>query len=182
MTSKLENQTLEYILLGLLEGDPQHGYALYQKLQDARELSRIWHVKRSKVYYLLDVLADEGLLTSRVIAAEQYPDRKVFSLTDQGRKAFQSWFRSPVRTGRAMRVSFLSRLYFALRENPAEALRLINKQIEETGSWRESLSAQLHRLDTPDFISEQVFTFRIGQIQAMLDWLEECREKIQPEL
>jgi uncharacterized protein Smg (DUF494 family) len=56
---------------------------------------------------------------------------------------------------------------------------LIEEQIQETLSWLKSLSAQLEGLEDPDLVTEQVFTFRIGQIQAMLDWLKECREKIQ---
>lgn len=179
MAGELENLTLEYILLGLLEGHPQHGYALYQKLQETRELSRIWHVKRSKVYYLLDKLADQELLTSRVMAVDHVPDRKVFSLTEKGTREFQSWVRSPVRSGRTMRVAFLSRLFFALSEGQKTALDLIETQIQETTTWLGSLSAQLDQLEDPDLITEQVFTFRIGQIRAMLDWLEECRRKIQ---
>jgi DNA-binding PadR family transcriptional regulator len=179
MAESSEKLSLEYILLGLLEGQPQHGYALYKQLQDTRELSRIWHVKRSKVYYLLDKLADQNLLSSRVMAVDHVPDRKVYSLTEEGRQAFRAWYRTPVRSGRIMRVGFLSRLFFALREGQDPAVRLIEEQIQETLSWLKSLSAQLEGLEDPDLVTEQVFTFRIGQIQAMLDWLKECRQKIQ---
>lgn len=173
-----EKRTLEYSLLGLLKGDPQHGYALFQKLQDTRELSRIWHVKRSKVYYLLEKLENQGLLSSRVVPHDTYPDRKTYQLTDQGRRCLQEWVQQPVTSGRDMRVSFLSRLFFALQDSPAAARRLVKTQLAETRSWLTSLTGQWEELEDSDFLTDRTFQFRIGQVEAMLDWLRECRDQI----
>jgi hypothetical protein len=42
----------------------------------------------------------------------------------------------------------------------------------------ESLEAQYQGLEKDDFISSQVYKFRLGQIKAMLNWLEECRDSL----
>lgn len=170
--------TLEYILLGLLQEQPLHGYALYRKLRDEQELSRIWQVKRSKMYYLLEKLEEKGLLTSEFVHSPSHPDRKMYRVTGKGQREYRSWMKSPVESGRHMRIAFLSRLFFALREGEDQALALVDKQITLCRSWKESLADQLAGFQDPDFITQQIFHFRIGQVQAMLDWLVSCREGI----
>jgi len=181
MLENYHSQTLEIILLGLLEEEPLHGYALFQKLQATDELSRIWHVKRSKVYYLLEKLVNQGLLEPEIERCEGSPDRKIFHLTGKGKQLLQEWVQTPVSSGREMRVTFLSRLFFALRKPGTSARQLIRDQKKVCRSWKTSLESQLAELDPPDFITERVFAFRIGQVQAMLDWLEECQQAIPAE-
>ena len=178
MADKHPSLTLEYILLGLLKDNPDHGYALFEKVQDTPELSLIWQVKRSKLYYLLDKLAGEGLLSSSVLTQEDYPDRKIFQLTEEGRAAFEEWLTSPVLSSRYVRIAFLSKLYFALQRGGREALRLIEAQREICQGWLKNLESEQDQVEESDFISRQVYLFRIGQIKATISWLENCQEQI----
>lgn len=171
--------TLENILLGLIGDQPQHGYALFQRIQGSQDLSRIWHVKRSKLYYLLEQLEDKGYLSSRMERTPSYPDRKIYHLTEAGKSEFRDWVNSPVESGRHMRIAFLSRLYFALQSGKGEALDLIGKQEARCQTWKESLQDELGSLSSPDFLARQVYQFRIGQVEAMLRWLESCKAEIQ---
>jgi len=84
MAKKSSAHTLEYILLGLINEQPAHGYELYNRLHNTPELSLIWQIKRSKLYYLLDKLETEGLLSVSVSSQGTYPDRKVYQLTSRG--------------------------------------------------------------------------------------------------
>ena len=170
--------TLEYILLGLLREQPDHGYALFERVQSTPELSLIWQVKRSKLYYLLEKLADEGLLSSQVEQGEGYPDRKIYHLTESGRDAFQRWLLEPVSVSRYVRIAFLSKLYFALQMERNVPQGLIASQLAVCQRWLEDLERQEAEVPAGDFISRQVFRFRIGQISAMISWLKECRDQI----
>jgi hypothetical protein len=85
---------------------------------------------------------------------------------------------SPVLSSRYVRLAFLSKLYFLLRNNKKGAVDLINKQREICEGWLQNLERQVQSLQKDDFITSQVFYFRIGQIKAMLEWLENCREEI----
>jgi DNA-binding PadR family transcriptional regulator len=178
MAKKSSAHTLEYILLGLIQEQPAHGYALYDRLRNTPELSLIWQVKRSKLYYLLDKLESEGLLSVSVSSQGPYPDRKVYQLTSRGKKALASWLNSPVMSSRYIRLAFLSKLYFLLRENEERAAVLIDQQVKICQGWLQNLQRQQQSLEKDDFINSQVFLFRIGQINAMLEWLENCREQI----
>lgn len=181
MAERHPSITLEYILLGLLKDSPHHGYALFEKVQHTPELSLIWQVKRSKLYYLLDKLAGEGLLSSSVLAQDDYPDRKIYHLTSQGSAAFEEWLSTPVLSSRYVRIAFLSKLYFALQQSDREALGLIEAQREICGEWLANLESELDQVDPGDFISQQVYLFRIGQIKAMRTWLDNCRKQILEE-
>lgn len=178
MTEDTTQLTLEYILLGLIREQPLHGYALFKKVQATPELSLIWHVKRSKLYYLLEKLESEGFLEMEVSEDESYPDRKMYHLTGKGEQVFQQWIRSPVKSGRHVRVAFLSKLYFAHRQSRREAVQLIRDQLETCQAWLSSLTDQLASEPDADFISRQVFAFRIGQVEAMITWLERCQEEL----
>lgn len=162
--------------MGLIQERPAHGYALYERLLKTPELAHIWQVKRSKLYYLLEKLESDGLLSVTINSQGSYPDRKVYQLTLQGKESLEFWLHSPVLSSRYVRLAFLSKLYFVMQENREIGADLINKQIEICQGWLQNLQRQYQSLKEDDFITSQVFLFRIGQIQAMLDWLKNCRE------
>lgn len=170
--------TIEYILLGLLYQNPQHGYSLHQDLQSRASLSRIWYVKRSKLYYLLGKLERKGLIAGTHVPGKKRPSRDVYHLTEQGEQTFLTWVEAPIEVARHVRLVILARLYFALSLGREVALNLLARQREQCAQWLDSLLAERERLSQPDLITEQVFAFRIGQIQAMATWLENCREQI----
>jgi PadR family transcriptional regulator AphA len=178
MAKKSSAHTLEYILLGMIREQPDYGYALFERLRNTKELSLIWQVKRSKLYYLLDKLESDGLLSSTMHSQDTYPDRKIYQTTPQGEELLETWIHAPVRSSRYVRLAFLSKLYFALGESKTRAEGLIEGQIEVCRSWLESLEQQYEDLEEGDFISSQVYQFRLGQIKAMLSWLEKCRDSL----
>ena len=178
MAKKSSAHTLEYILLGLIREEPAHGYALYEKLRSTAELSLIWQVKRSKLYYLLDKLETDELLVSSITSQSPYPDRKVYQITNQGIEILEKWMYSPVLSSRYVRLAFLSKLFFVLRQNREQAADLITKQIEVCQGWLDNLKRQHKNLVKTEYINSQVFLFRIGQIEAMLEWLKNLRESI----
>ena len=178
MADKHPSITLEYILLGLLKDSPDHGYALYEQAQGTPELSLIWQVKRSKLYYLLDKLAGDVLSSSISRVLEGYPDRKIYQLTREGVQAFEKWLAAPVLSSRYVRIAFLSKLYFALQRENDQALELIDAQRKICQDWLTTLEEEHDQVEEDDFISRQVYLFRIGQISAMLSWLENCQGQI----
>ena len=180
MVKKSSAHTLEYILLGLIREEPAHGYALYEKLRSTAELSLIWQVKRSKLYYLLEKSETEGYLTSRTSSQGAYPDRKVYKITQRGLEVLEEWLHTPVKSSRYVRLAFLSQLYFLIREDNKSSEDLLDNQLEICAGWLENLQKQHHSLDSEDFINAQVFLFRIGQIQAMIEWLKNCKNTLPP--
>jgi hypothetical protein len=75
-------------------------------------------------------------------------------------------------------LAFLSKIYFLLKENEEGTAELIDQQVKICQGWLQNLQRQQQSLELDDFINSQVFLFRIGQINAMLEWLGNCREQI----
>lgn len=66
-------------ILALLAEEPMHGYEMIQRLEE-RTGGR-WRPSAGSIYPTLQLLEDEGL-----VAAEEVDGRRVYSLTDDGRK------------------------------------------------------------------------------------------------
>ncbi len=67
-------------ILALLAERPMHGYEMIQQIADRS--NGIWRPSPGSVYPTLQLLADEGL----IVASETDGSKKLFELTDEGRK------------------------------------------------------------------------------------------------
>ncbi|MCJ7735425.1 MAG: PadR family transcriptional regulator [Anaerolineales bacterium] len=181
MAKKSSAHTLEYILLGLIREEPSHGYALFENLRNTPELSLIWQVKRSKLYYLLDKLENAGYLDSTTSSQGPYPERHVYQITTQGEEVLEVWLHTPVKSSRYVRLAFMSKLFFLIRDDKKGAVDLILSQVELCQGWLDNLQKQHQALGVGEFINSQVLLFRIGQITAMLNWLKNCHDTL-PEI
>ncbi len=164
--------TIEWSLLGLLAEQPMHGYELHQRLAEAAGLGLVWRIKQSQLYALLARLEERGYLVSTLEPQETHPPRKVYALTPAGEAALAAWVQTPVRHGRDFRLEFLAKVYFAQRRGEDVLLALLHAQKAACQSWLENLqpAAGAH---PPASYEELVYRFRLGQIQAMLQWLDE---------
>lgn len=178
MVKKSSAHTLEYILLGLIREEPNHGYALYQNLKNNLELSLIWQVKRSKLYYLLDKSENQGYLSSTLSASGPYPERKIYQITPLGEEVFNEWLHTPVRSSRYVRLAFLSKLYFLTEIELDQAQSLIDTQIEICQGWLANLRSEFESSQEGKYLNNRIYQFRIGQIKAMIEWLQSSRETL----
>jgi DNA-binding PadR family transcriptional regulator len=168
----------EFALLGFLRRQPMHGYEIHQQLSDATGLGLVWRLKQSQLYALLAKLEREGFVTTTIEYQDARPPRKMFELTEAGRQTFQEWVQRPVPQGRKLRLDFLAKLYFAQLEGPEVALCLIEQQRAACRNWlqqQEEETEALHYNHPYDWL---VHKFRIGQIEAMLAWLDTCQEAL----
>lgn len=98
-------------IVGLLKYAPMSGYAL-KKVFDM-SINHIWSANLSQIYRELRSLEEAGLVTSDVAKQESRPDKKVYAVTEKGRKEFNSWLnRYPVAPRPARRDEFLLRIFF----------------------------------------------------------------------
>jgi len=165
---------LRYLALGLLMKGPGHGYQLDQILAD--KFGMIWKAGQTKLYLTLSNLEKQGLLRIELEHQVNRPDRKVYHLTELGRKAFLDWVEQPVASLQAARVELLAKLrYFDWLELP-HASELIQAQREifqkRITEWEEDKARE------QDPFIELVYDFRISQAQFIIEWLENYRNKL----
>jgi PadR family transcriptional regulator AphA len=162
---------LENILLGLLRQGPQHGYSIHQQLSDQEGLGRIWRVKQSQVYAILEKLQAAGYITSSLEEQDTHLNRRVYALSDAGRRAYLSWVSSPVNHPYQMRQEFLAKLYFALHENDEILISLVDGQRQLCRDWGDRMINELPG-QQGDF--DQILAkYRLSQIQMIQSFLKE---------
>jgi DNA-binding PadR family transcriptional regulator len=165
-----------FALLGLLLDQPDHGYDLYQRFSDPAGLGQVWHLGMSQMYADLKTLEASGWVRVRTEQQDSHPPKRIFTLTDAGRAAFQAWMAHPSRGLREMRVEFIVRLYFAQRATPNGAAALIARQEK---SLREELGRLRQTGPSPResaLFVQVVHSFRISQIEAAITWLRSVRK------
>jgi len=170
---------LEFALLGFLSAGPLHGYSLHQQLSDPNGLGRIWRLKQSQLYALLEKLEAARYITSEVHFQEPYPPRRIYALTDLGWQAYQEWVSSPVQHQYLVRQIFLAKLFFALRSGLVDAQTLLEAQRKICLKWVENQQECAEKRSPEAGYSCLVDQYRMSKIQAMLDWLDDCQKLLQ---
>jgi DNA-binding PadR family transcriptional regulator len=166
--------TIEHALLGFLRQQPMHAYEIHQTLMRNQALGLVWHLKQSLVYVMLERLEAEGYITASLEPQGSRPPRKILRLTPAGQAAFTQWLATPVEHGRDFRLEFLAKLYFASQNGPASAASLIAAQQAACRAWLADLRAQAQALGEARHYDWLVLQFRIGQLEAILAWLDVC--------
>ncbi|MDH3675111.1 MAG: PadR family transcriptional regulator [Anaerolineae bacterium] len=170
--------TIEYALLGFLFRQPRHGYEIYQQLLAGDGLGLVWRLKQSQLYALLTKLEQRGFISATLEPQNARPPRKVLQLTIAGRKAFLDWLRAPVPQGRQMRMEFMAKLHFARQLEPAGAVSLIDGQRNICREWLAALQHRADALAAECPFEWLVYQFRIGQVEAMVNWLDVCEQAL----
>lgn len=159
-----------YALLGFVHQGPLHGYEIYRRLTDTPELQAVWRIKQSHLYALLSRLEGEGLLRAELEIQDTRPPRKVYHLTTTGAQAFDRWLAEPVTIPREMRLDFMLKLYFALRDGHGQrtAVRLIRRQQDMCDEW---LATQETGKENSTAYLLAVRRYRLSHIGAIRKWL-----------
>jgi DNA-binding PadR family transcriptional regulator len=169
--------TMEHALLGFLVHRPMHAYEMHQTLKETHALGLVWCLKQSQLYALLARLEDAGYLTTVTEPQGSRPPRKIMHLTISGHEAFQHWLRTPVAHGRDFRQEFLAKLYFAQGESRVPSGQTIAVLAEHQRlacqQWLVALETDTATCE-PRSYDWLVLQFRIGQVQAILAWLDTC--------
>jgi DNA-binding PadR family transcriptional regulator len=174
--------TVELALLGFLRQQPMHAYEIHQTLMRNEALGLVWHLKQSLVYVMLERLEAEGYISSSLEPQGSRPPRKILQLTRDGQVAFAHWLVAPVEHGRDFRLEFLAKLYFASQDDAASAIALIGAQQAACRDWLVELRTQADALQDMQTYDWLVLQFRIGQLEAILAWLDICAAIATPAL
>ena len=163
----------EYPLLGLLIQRPGHGYRIHQRL--TTELGNLWRISLSQTYNILKRLETQGFIDGQMQQRASTPARRTFEATPEGEKRFEEWLHATSGSSvRAIRVEFITRLYFALARNKGQAERIIDEQIMACQERLDFLRGNLDRLPTDQAFDRLGLELRIHQLESLLAWLPKC--------
>jgi PadR family transcriptional regulator, regulatory protein AphA len=175
----------EYALLGFLYFEPLHGYELHRRLE--ANLREVWRIPQNQAYNILKRLEKEGLVSTPLVGAGFAPapaptnppgtsggrSRAVLGLTPAGKAAFEAWLMAPTPgSARAIRVEFLTRLFFASQISPDLAPRLIQEQAARARADLERLQARLETTPQAELFNRLGLELRIQHMLVLVEWLE----------
>ncbi|MDF5755669.1 PadR family transcriptional regulator [Spongiactinospora sp. TRM90649] len=126
------------VMAALLEGEAS-GYDLAKGFDAS--VANFWMATPQQLYRELDRMFAEGLVQARVVQQERRPDKRLFSLTDDGLRALREFTATPPRPG-AMREELMVQVQ-AVDAGDADAVRAA---IEERKAWAEAKIARYERL------------------------------------
>jgi PadR family transcriptional regulator, regulatory protein AphA len=167
----------EYVLLGFLNQQPAHGYDLHERIE--AELGQIWHISLSQTYNILNRLETQGYIAGALQEQEKLPARKRFRLTAAGRRRFEDWLATATEPStRAIRVEFITRLYFACALSPTSARAVIDQQIASTQEGLTHVQTLLDELPPDQTFNRLGLDFRVQQLTSVIAWLNTCQAQL----
>jgi DNA-binding PadR family transcriptional regulator len=182
--------SIKHAILGLLAGGPLHGYDL--KAAYESDLVPLAQLNFGQVYTTLDRLHHDGLVTPEVVVQSERPDRKVYTLTDKGRRELDEWLRTASKQDLDLRNETFLKLMLARRlaKQPVNDGAAPTDPFEVLGAERRSCLELLHEVTSRRARAEAdgaptaallLLDLAILRLDAFHKWLEQCEELLRRE-
>ncbi len=172
----------EFAILGLLAEEPRSGYDIKKEVEE--RLSHFWSESFGHIYPMLRRLRKRELVEQKVERQEGRPDRKVYSITEEGRQALEAWFAEPSPPQRP-RNELLLRIFMGRFADPEHLIRDVRAQRESFDAALAQLRAVQAHLDQaeephPDQLYwELTLDYGLRALEALTEWGQEAESKLR---
>jgi DNA-binding PadR family transcriptional regulator len=166
---------LKYLLLALLSRGAKHGYELKNLFDEL--LGTAWPMNIAQIYNALTKLEEEGMVESEIVPQENVPNRKVYSLTAEGRRELESWMIEPAEGPVRLRDELYFKVLVGMQVPGARPLDVLARQ-------RQTLVralADLERAQDDGAVGFETALLLDGaalRLEADLRWLDHCEERL----
>ena len=178
--------SLAFGILGFLNYEPMSGYDLVKAFDSS--LQFFWHVQKSHIYLELKKLEKEGYICGETVIQSDRPNKKVFSITEAGKKEFMNWLAEGADENTThFKNAFLMKVFFSGNMSPAQSVEILKKYKADREEYLKSMRS------TPESIEEYgsdmetyqtmywQFTVDYGYsfIKNCIEWSERCIKKLE---
>jgi Predicted transcriptional regulators len=170
---------LKHGILGLLNYSDMNGYEILETFRHS--LNHFWNAQKSQVYRELISLESAGFIKGVWVEQEGKPDKKMYSITDDGRAELLDWLSQELKE--TTRIPLLMKTFFLGERTVDENISFFNK-------LKESYRARYERFAGADASAEDYsdelkdayrsmfwgFTISYGRRKAKMtmEWCDEC--------
>ena len=138
--------SLPHGLLGLLTYSDSTGYDLSKLFADS--LNFFWNAQSSQIYRELDRMEKTGWVSSQVIIQEGRPNKRLYSITPDGRGEFTRWLSDFQYKPENPHNALTMRIFFGAEIDPQKTIELLEKFRQQCVGELESLqTAALHNIE-----------------------------------
>jgi DNA-binding PadR family transcriptional regulator len=170
----------EVAVLGLIAEQPRHAYQLNQVIEE-RGMREWTDVAFSSIYYVLNRLEKQGLVSSRKVQEGHTPPRRVYTLTDEGRAAVQVRVKEllsyPQRPTYDLDLA-IANLPLLSREEAVEGLETYLSALETHVAQLEAKWQSQGKGNLPLFV-DGLFEHALIHWRAELNWITKFTEKLK---
>ncbi|MDR2423013.1 MAG: PadR family transcriptional regulator [Deltaproteobacteria bacterium] len=184
--------SLKHGLLGLLNYGVMSGYELNKAFNAS--LGFFWQGQASQIYRELAAMERSGWLTSERVVQEDKPSKKLYALTEAGKKALAEWLADPdggVAEALRVRSAFLMRVFFGGETPPVETIALIRafrdeseKALRALGATSASVAEYAQTVPDENKIKywRLVAKFGDGYYRAAVEWARKALAELEAKL
>ncbi len=158
---------IKYVILGFLTNKDLTGYDIKQTM--VQSTSNFMNASFGSIYPALEKLEKDGLISS-TRAVENGKYKKVYSINDSGRQAFDKWLEEPISFMKSYE-DILTRIFFYGKLPGEKVLQLIehlidgiNKKIEELLKLESEIKC------IAGYFEISTLYFGIDYLRFMADW------------
>ncbi len=165
----------ELTLLSLLAESPRYGYEL-QQLVEERGLREWLTIGFASIYYLLNKLEGQQLITSQLRSDGRSPARKYYELTESGRGILQTALIQLLREPRLPGSGFELGLANLHVLKPAQVYRTLIQHREDMRLQLEAMQSAWQRYQQQpqlDMSIQALYTHNLAVMQAEMNWLDD---------
>ena len=174
-------RNLKYAILGLVNREPMSGYDIKKAFED-RALTSFWHAEHSQIYPELKKLVEEGMLRFDTDIRGEQMEKKIYTITPEGREEFLNWLRDDVPIERTFKDIFRLRTYYSESLSEDEFLKLLQSQLKQHIEKRDHLQGVMQKVfsntppkkGTPELGDYMVLDGAILREDAYIEWLQNC--------
>ncbi len=174
--------TLKYAILGLLNRKSMTGYDLKKEFETT--LFEFWSAKHSQIYPELKELTKEKLISFKIEISGTILEKKVYTITDSGKKELQNWLLEKEDKNIIPKDEFKLRLFFSDVLPVEKRIELIDEQYYFHNKRKEYFEQKLSKFSNipPKMDSElSDYLVLLGGIKRenmLCEWLIECKKLI----
>jgi DNA-binding PadR family transcriptional regulator len=167
---------IKMLLLGLLAGRSRHGYELRSAFEEL--FGGTWPLNPGQVYMTLGKLEEEGLVSSEVVEQELLPDRRMYSITEEGAFQLKVWTAEPSDGPIRIRDEMVAKVLTAMVADSANPLDLIWAQRR---NHLQAIAQLRDRKNDSEMspATKLVLEGAILRAEADLRWLDLVEERIR---
>jgi DNA-binding PadR family transcriptional regulator len=167
------------ILLGFLMYGSMTGYEL--KKFFSISFSFFSGLSYGSIYPALRKMEQEGLIAMRLEVQDGAPNRKIYTITDLGKKAFAKALETPFRFER-VKNPFLTRLFFFAHLSKEARMNAAVGYLESVKQVQEELEAARSKIEThADYYQYLSFQFGVRFFQDLVRNISEIVDSLENE-
>lgn len=178
-------RNLKYAILGLINRKPITGYDITKEFNSG--LVEFWYAKHSQIYPELKKLTDEKLISYETIIQGEKLEKKLYTITDQGKKCLQVWLKEDEPLDPTPKDVFRLKAYFCDEMDKDTMVKQFNSALDKHSKrvdyLEKSMDKLLQKKDVTKIVSPEFGDFIVleGAImreRAYVEWLRDCIKRI----